>query len=117
MDNFIEILEDEAFLNMTNLRIINLERNYLSALNFHAFSSLTNLEILDLQQNHILILQPGSFSVLAEDAIVSLTCNKIFQIGNFLPGTSLKIQINLQLDERESRALMGMFSRIAHSEC
>ncbi|KAJ3644493.1 hypothetical protein Zmor_022218 [Zophobas morio] len=106
-NNLIETLEDGAFLNMTKLRLIALSRNRLQVLNSRAFSALPKLEDLELHQNRIKHLQHGALSFLSKSASVSLTCNNIFQIGNFLEGTPLKIKLNLDLDGNEITTFSG----------
>ncbi|KAJ3644495.1 hypothetical protein Zmor_022220 [Zophobas morio] len=105
--NFIETLEDGTFFNLTKLREISLETNNLQVLNSRAFSSLPSLHILDLRRNHIRSLQDGALSFLEKDALIWLSCNKIFQIGNFLEGISLKFKLELDLDGNKIKSFSG----------
>ncbi|KAJ3644494.1 hypothetical protein Zmor_022219 [Zophobas morio] len=106
-DNFIATLGDGAFFNLTKLRMLSLEKNNLQVLNSEAFSSLSSLQSLYLGHNCIRNLQRGALNFLARDAVVSLNCNQIIQIGNFLEGISLKIKLNLELNGNKIESFSG----------
>ncbi|KAJ3644810.1 hypothetical protein Zmor_022513 [Zophobas morio] len=81
-NNFIEELEDEAFLNLNNLLTLHLDRNLLTVINSKAFALIPRLQSLGLLGNRIRTLQTGFFSFLsARNSEINLACNEISQLN------------------------------------
>ncbi|KAJ3644809.1 hypothetical protein Zmor_022512 [Zophobas morio] len=99
-NNFIEKLEDEAFLNLNNLLILHLGGNLLTVINPKAFALIPRLESLSLYENRIRTLQPGFFSFLsARNSDVNLACNEISQLKkSAFDGLSSRVILDLTLN-------------------
>ncbi|KAJ3644811.1 hypothetical protein Zmor_022514 [Zophobas morio] len=99
-NNFIEELEDEAFLHLNNLLGISLENNRLKVINPKAFTLVPRLEHLSLTGNHISTLQVGVFSFLpARNSNINLACNKIVQLKKTaFDSLSSRITVNFNLN-------------------
>ncbi|KAJ3644812.1 hypothetical protein Zmor_022515 [Zophobas morio] len=99
-DNFIDELEDEAFLHLNNLSMISLDNNRLKVINPKAFTLVPRLEHLSLTANHITTLQAGVFSFLpARNSYITLACNKIDQLKKIaFDGLSSRFIVILNLN-------------------
>ncbi|XP_063905405.1 toll-like receptor 7 [Zophobas morio] len=79
--NLIKMIEDEAFLNLPNLTLINLSNNRLFRLNPHAFLDVPVLDTLYFSCNNVELLENGNFNFLGEQhAYIHLSSNNIFLI-------------------------------------
>ncbi|XP_051560541.1 SLIT and NTRK-like protein 1 [Myxocyprinus asiaticus] len=117
--NNIKVIENYTFHNLTELRWLYMDKNYLDTLLAEMFVGLQNLEYLSLEYNDIQLIMPGTFSPMPNlrilflnnnllkslpmDAFLGVSLSKISLHNNYftyLPVTSVLDQLNsiIQID-------------------
>uniref|UniRef100_A0A671KH00 SLIT and NTRK-like protein 1 n=1 Tax=Sinocyclocheilus anshuiensis TaxID=1608454 RepID=A0A671KH00_9TELE len=117
--NNIKMIENGTFHNLTELRWLYMDKNYLDTLMAEMFIGLQNLEYLSLEYNDIQLIMPGTFSpmpnlrvlflnnnllkALPVDAFLGVSLSKISLHNNYftyLPVTGVLDQLNsiIQID-------------------
>lgn len=86
--NNIEIIEEEAFSNLSNLRELVLTNNKIKSFNPHSYYLVPKLKFLYLNFNKITELRTSSLDFIQKDSfILQFDCNKISHIEcDFLNG-------------------------------
>ena len=100
--NGIQVVENLAFANLSNLEVIYLAENELTTLNSKAFENLPKLRELLLMRNYITLLGPSSFDfVKTRGFMLSISNNRIANIdedtfrGSNATNVSLFLENNL----------------------
>jgi hypothetical protein len=110
-ENSIEVLHQESFAGLTQLRTLVLTKCGIQTIEPNAFAGLRTLGSLDLRWNNIRELQMYTFSGLSQLKRLDLDDNKIEVIHNFafhgLNLTKLSLQKNEHLSEFSSKAFYG----------
>ncbi|XP_030636510.1 SLIT and NTRK-like protein 1 [Chanos chanos] len=117
--NNIKMIENGTFQNLTELRWLYMDKNYLDTLMAEMFVGLQNLEYLSLEYNDIHLIMPGTFSPMPNlrvlflnnnllkslpvDVFVGISLSKISLHNNyftFLPVAGVLDQLNsiIQID-------------------
>ena len=113
-ENQVEVLNNNAFLNLTSLRRLHLGNNKILTLFKDAFAGLNNLEDLKLDGNRINTLPKRLFSPFSNLTTLSLQQNRLWMIQNstmtFSSMTSLKY-LNLS-DNGCSYVPISLFSNL-----
>jgi Leucine-rich repeat (LRR) protein len=104
VNNNIEALEDEAFVNLPNLETIDLKENKLRRLNPDAIIDTPSLNGLDLTYNLIEFLEKRSFTFIKTNcAIIHLRHNRISGVDKEvflnLAATNLNLRLEFNLIE------------------
>ncbi|XP_064213518.1 leucine-rich repeat transmembrane neuronal protein 3 [Tribolium castaneum] len=80
--NLIEMIDPEAFFNLTNVKTISLQSNRIRMYNSDFFVNVPNLDTLSLENNRIQHLNEHSFKFLQVDgSALYLGLNKISEIN------------------------------------
>uniref|UniRef100_G3P6N0 LRRNT domain-containing protein n=1 Tax=Gasterosteus aculeatus TaxID=69293 RepID=G3P6N0_GASAC len=96
-DNRLRRVEDGAFRNLTQLRLLVLSRNQISSVSTGAFGGLEHLEEISLHTNLLTTLQAGLFQGLPSLVNISLEHNSISSLpSGFLRGLSSLGEIDLR---------------------
>ncbi|XP_063924492.1 insulin-like growth factor-binding protein complex acid labile subunit [Zophobas morio] len=97
--NGIQLVENLAFANLSNLEEIYLDENKLTTLNSKAYENLPKLRKLTLMKNYITLLAPSSFDfVKTRYFVLSLSHNRIANIDEDAFKGSNGTNVNLFLD-------------------
>ncbi|XP_063924491.1 leucine-rich repeats and immunoglobulin-like domains protein 3 [Zophobas morio] len=97
--NGIQLVENLAFANLSNLEKIYLDENKLTTLNSKAYENLPKLRELALMKNYITLLGPSSFDFVKTTYILlSLPHNRIATIDEDVFKGSNGTNIHLYLD-------------------
>ncbi|XP_072932477.1 adhesion G protein-coupled receptor A3 [Epargyreus clarus] len=95
--NQINLIESDAFYNMTSLQRLDLSHNQISNVYKEMFKGLVNLERLVLSQNHISVLATGTFDYLVGLKQLDITQNplicdcELLWVGDWARNTSVKL--------------------------
>ncbi|XP_038213869.1 adhesion G protein-coupled receptor A3 [Zerene cesonia] len=95
--NQINLIESDAFYNMTSLKRLDLSHNQISNVYKEMFKGLVNLERLNLSRNHISALGSGTFDYLIGLKQLDITenpliCNcDLLWLGDWSRNTSVKL--------------------------
>lgn len=97
--NEIEIVENEAFFNLTNLHDIRLQYNKIKELNQFAYCQLQNFHTLDISENIIDDLEPENLSFIQEDNFeLLITNNRIYKLEHNILNCVQKKFLSVFLD-------------------
>ena len=102
--NYIHILNQDHFSELTSLEELHVDRNVLSVLNDNTFLLLSKLLILDLRYNRIKVLARGAFNGLMKLTHLHLEGNWITTVDQ-LTFVSLPALIQLELYDNRLRNL------------
>jgi hypothetical protein len=101
--NSIEVIEDEAFLNLPNLNQLSLNSNHIGRLNPYSFVQTPKLKYLDLMRNKIKILTLCFRFIEEDNADVWLSHNRIDlveeNVFEGVSGTNLTLSLSYNLIE------------------
>jgi Leucine-rich repeat (LRR) protein len=78
--NQIEIIHENTFNGLTNLKKINFYINQVKEINPNAFNGLANLEIIDFRGNQIEVIHENTFNGLSNLKQISFYYNQIKEI-------------------------------------
>lgn len=77
------LIENNAFLSLTNLEELNLSNNFMDSIDSKTFQNLEKLEALDLSCNHVRVLGDQSFQGLPSLLTLSRTGNALESVHGF----------------------------------
>ncbi|KAK7162252.1 hypothetical protein R3I94_004797 [Phoxinus phoxinus] len=94
--NNIKMIENGTFHNLTELRWLYMDKNYLDTLMAEMFIGLQNLEYLSLEYNDIQLIMPGTFSPIPNLRVLFLNNNllKALPVDAFLGVSLSKISLH-----------------------
>ncbi len=94
--NNIKMIENGTFHNLTELRWLYMDKNYLDTLMAEMFGGLQNLEYLSLEYNDIQLIMPGTFSPMPNLRVLFLNNNllKALPVDAFLGVSLSKISLH-----------------------
>ncbi|TRZ02393.1 hypothetical protein DNTS_027503 [Danionella cerebrum] len=94
--NNIKLVENGTFHNLTELRWLYMDKNYLDALMAEMFVGLQNLEYLSLEYNDIQLIMPSTFSPMPNLRVLFLNNNllKALPVDSFLGVSLSKISLH-----------------------
>ncbi|XP_072549731.1 toll-like receptor 5 [Salminus brasiliensis] len=110
--NAINQIDNNAFLGMAHLRMLNLSYNLLDKIDSRTFSNLPSLEVLDLSYNNLRILLRDSFSGLPNLIYLDLTDNSLQNLHTMAKLPQLK---ELFLGNNKIRSLYGLSDSIRNA--
>ncbi|MGH0139495.1 UNVERIFIED_CONTAM: hypothetical protein FKN15_071849 [Acipenser sinensis] len=95
-NNVIKVIENSTFQNLTELRWLYIDKNYLDTLIAEMFTGLLNLEYLNLEYNSIQCIMPGTFKSMPNLRVLILNNNilKSLPLDVFTGVTLSKISLN-----------------------
>ncbi|CAK1541883.1 unnamed protein product [Leptosia nina] len=95
--NLINLIESDAFYNMTSVQRLDLSHNQINHIYKEMFKGLLNLERLNLSHNHISVLNAGTFDHLIGLKQIDVTENPLIcdcdllWLGDWSRNTSVKL--------------------------
>ncbi|KPP69882.1 SLIT and NTRK-like protein 1-like [Scleropages formosus] len=94
--NNIKLIENSTFQNLTALRWLYMDKNYLDILFAEMFVGLQNLEYLSLEYNDIQLIMPGTFNPIPNLRVLFLNNNllKSLPVDVFLGVSLSKISLH-----------------------
>ncbi|KAK6485748.1 SLIT and NTRK-like protein 1 [Huso huso] len=95
-NNVIKVIENSTFQNLTELRWLYIDKNYLDTLIAEMFTGLLYLEYLNLEYNSIQCIMPGTFKSMPNLRVLILNNNilKSLPLDVFTGVTLSKISLN-----------------------
>ncbi|XP_039601315.1 SLIT and NTRK-like protein 1 [Polypterus senegalus] len=95
-NNVIKVIENGTFQNLTELRWLYFDKNYLESLMSEMFAGLQNLEYLNLEYNSIQLILPGTFNSMPNLRVLILNNNlmKSLPVDVFIGVSLSKISLH-----------------------